>query len=84
MPTITYVQALNEALREEMKVDSRVYLIGEDIGHHSNCGLGAEINARVYEQAPDSLIQPARRLGAKHVPIPPQPSDIVEAVEAVF
>jgi pyruvate/2-oxoglutarate/acetoin dehydrogenase E1 component len=56
--------------------------------------LGAEIMARVYEQAPDSLIQPARRLGAKHVPIPvaeslenavlPQPSDIVAAVEAMF
>jgi pyruvate dehydrogenase E1 component beta subunit len=61
---------------------------------HSNCGLGAEIIARVYEQAPDALVFPARRLGAKHVPIPvaeslenavlPQPADIVRAVEAMF
>ena len=61
---------------------------------HSNCGLGAEIIARTYEQAPDTLIMPPRRLGAKHVPIPvaealetavlPQPVDIVNAVEAMF
>ena len=34
MTTITYTQALNDALREEMRVDSRVFLMGEDIGHH--------------------------------------------------
>jgi pyruvate/2-oxoglutarate/acetoin dehydrogenase E1 component len=61
---------------------------------HTNCGLGAEILARVNEQAPERLIMPARRLGAKHVPIPvaeplenvvlPQPDDIVRAVEAMF
>src|SRR5215212_5033959 len=34
MPNITYAQALNEALREEMRVDPRVFLMGEDIGHH--------------------------------------------------
>jgi pyruvate/2-oxoglutarate/acetoin dehydrogenase E1 component len=54
---------------------------------HASCGLGAEIIARVYEEAPDILISPARRLGAKHVPIPvaevmenavlPQVEDIV-------
>lgn len=61
---------------------------------HTNCGLGAEIIARVNEQAPDVLITPARRLGAKHVPIPvaesledavlPQVADIVNAVEAMM
>ena len=61
---------------------------------HSNCGLGAEIIARVYEQAPDVLTAPARRLGAKHVPIPvaeslenavlPQPADIVRVVEEML
>lgn len=60
---------------------------------HTNCGLGAEIIARLYEQAPDSLVTPAQRLGAKHVPIPvaetlenavlPQPADIVQAAEAM-
>jgi len=29
---ITYVQALNEALREELKRDERVFIMGEDIG----------------------------------------------------
>ncbi len=61
---------------------------------HSNCGLGAEIVARVYEDAPEFLLAPARRLGAKHVPIPvaenlensvlPQPADIVRTVEAML
>ena len=32
MRKLTYVEALNEALREEMKRDERVFLIGEDIG----------------------------------------------------
>ena len=32
MPDLTYADALNAALREEMARDERVYLIGEDIG----------------------------------------------------
>ncbi len=32
MAEITYLQAITEALREEMARDSRVYLIGEDVG----------------------------------------------------
>lgn len=32
MKELTYVEALNEALREEMMRDERVFLIGEDIG----------------------------------------------------
>ncbi len=61
---------------------------------HSNCGLGAEIITRMYEQAPDAFSVPPRRLGAKHVPIPvaeslenailPQVTDIVAAVEEMF
>jgi len=61
---------------------------------HSNCGVGAEIIARMYEQAPDALVVPARRLGAKHVPIPvaevlenfvlPQADDIVNTVASMF
>src|SRR3990172_9116215 len=34
MTVITYAQALNEALREEMRADPRVFVMGEDIGHH--------------------------------------------------
>lgn len=61
---------------------------------HSNCGVGAEIIARMYEQAQDALVVPARRLGAKHVPIPvaevlenfvlPQVDDIVTSVAGMI
>src|SRR5690554_2060127 len=34
MRELTYAQALNEALREEMAADPRVFLMGEDIGHY--------------------------------------------------
>jgi pyruvate dehydrogenase E1 component beta subunit len=61
---------------------------------HTHCGIGAEIITRVYEQSPNALVTPPRRLGAKHVPIPvaqalenfvlPQTADIVEAVEGMM
>ena len=80
-----------ETIIQSIKGTARLLVVHES---HSHCGLGAEIIARVYEQAPDALVTPARRLGAKHVPIPvaeplenvvlPQPSDIVRAVEAMF
>src|SRR5512136_1584808 len=34
MHEITYAQALNEALQEEMRRDARVFVMGEDIGPH--------------------------------------------------
>src|SRR5207237_727501 len=34
MPTLTYAQALNQALREELQADPNVFIMGEDIGHH--------------------------------------------------
>ncbi|HEX9114788.1 MAG TPA: alpha-ketoacid dehydrogenase subunit beta [Anaerolineae bacterium] len=37
---------------------------------YANDGIGAEIVARMYEQAPELLQTPARRLGAPPVPIP--------------
>lgn len=58
---------------KSVKDTGRLLVVHES---HANCGLGAEIVARVYEQAPDSLISPARRLGARHVPIP-----VAEAME---
>ena len=33
MPVVTYRQALNEALREEMNRDEDVFCLGEEIGH---------------------------------------------------
>jgi pyruvate/2-oxoglutarate/acetoin dehydrogenase E1 component len=80
-----------DTVLESIKGTGRLLVVHES---HSNCGLGAEIITRVYEQAPDTLIMPARRLGAKHLPIPvaeplenavlPQPDDILRAVEAMF
>jgi pyruvate dehydrogenase E1 component beta subunit len=80
-----------DTILDSVKGTGRLLVVHES---HSNCGLGAEIIARAYELAPERLIMPPRRLGAKHVPIPvaeslenavlPQPSDIVKAVEAMF
>ena len=80
-----------ETILQSIRGTGRLLVVHES---HSNCGLGAEIIARVGEQAPDRLTLPARRLGAKHVPIPvaeslenailPQTDDIVRAVEAMF
>lgn len=59
-----------------------------------NCGLGAEIITRIYENIPDALVTPARRLGGKHVPIPvaeplesavlPQVHEIINTVQAMM
>ena len=32
MPTLTYLQAISSALRDELRADERVLLMGEDIG----------------------------------------------------
>ncbi len=76
---------------ESVRGTARLLVVHEA---HTNCGIGAEIISRVYEQSPDSLVTPPRRLGARHVPIPvaqpleefvlPQTADIVEAVEAMI
>ena len=34
MRKTTFIQAINEAMRDEMRRDERVFLIGEDIGHY--------------------------------------------------
>jgi pyruvate dehydrogenase E1 component beta subunit len=80
-----------DTILESVRGTGRLLIVHES---HRNCGLGAEIIARVYEQAPERLIVAPRRLGAKHVPIPvaeslenavlPQPADIVATVEEMF
>lgn len=80
-----------DTIIESVKGTGRLLVVHEA---HSNCGLGAEIIARMYEQAPNALVVPARRLGAKHVPIPvaeslenavlPQTADIVKAVAGMM
>jgi pyruvate/2-oxoglutarate/acetoin dehydrogenase E1 component len=73
---------------QAVKDTGRLLVVHES---HEACGLGAEIIAQVYEKIPDVLVSPARRLGAKHVPIPvaesmedhvlPQVADIIRAVD---
>jgi pyruvate dehydrogenase E1 component beta subunit len=79
------------AIVDSVKSTGRLLVVHES---HANCGLGAEIVARIYEQAPNALMVPARRLGAKHVPIPvaeplenailPQVADIVKIVKEMI
>lgn len=37
MPEMTYSEAINTALREEMRRDSSVYILGEDVGAFGGC-----------------------------------------------
>jgi len=80
-----------DTILESVNKTRRLVVVDEA---HANCGIGAEIVARMYERSPQSLISPARRLGAKHVPIPvaeamenavlPQASDIVATVRQMI
>jgi pyruvate dehydrogenase E1 component beta subunit len=76
---------------ESLRATGRLLVVHEA---HTNCGIGAEIIARVYEQGAELLLAPPRRLGAKHVPIPvaevlenavlPQVADIVRVAEEML
>ncbi len=66
MREITYGQALNEALREEMKRDERVFVIGEDVGIYGGAygvtrGLYQEFGE---ERVRDTAISEAAIAGA--------------------
>jgi pyruvate/2-oxoglutarate/acetoin dehydrogenase E1 component len=37
MKTITYREAVREAIRDALKRDDRVFLMGEDVGHYGGC-----------------------------------------------
>lgn len=80
-----------ESIIDSVKGTGRLLVVHES---YANCGIGAEIITRMSEQAQDILITPARRLGARHIPIPvaeplenyvlPQISDIVRVVEEMM
>ncbi len=55
MPEITFLQALNDALREEMQADERVFLIGEDIGAY---GGAFKVTAGLLDSfGPDRVVE---------------------------
>ena len=37
MREITYAEAIREALRQEMKLDDKVFVFGEDVGAFGGC-----------------------------------------------
>lgn len=53
MREITYAQAINEALREEMRRDSRVFILGEDIGIHG--GIFSHTKGLLEEFGPERV-----------------------------
>lgn len=56
-----------ETVYESVAKTGRLLAVHES---QSNCGIGAEIVARIYEEAPQLLTAPARRLGMAPVSLP--------------
>ena len=57
MHTVSYLQALNEAMREEMERDERVFLMGEDVGWNmmgDTAGLLAQFGEERVRNTPIS------------------------------
>ncbi len=57
MPTLTYLQAISDGLREEMRADERVLVLGEDVGAFGGAfkvtdGLHAEFGADRVQDTP--------------------------------
>jgi Pyruvate/2-oxoglutarate dehydrogenase complex, dehydrogenase (E1) component, eukaryotic type, beta subunit len=65
MPVTTYLDAIREAMIEEMRRDPRVFLIGEDVGAYGG--------AFIAEKAFDYLDAPVKRIAALDVPTPYSP-----------
>ncbi|MEA2372605.1 MAG: hypothetical protein QOH12_2999 [Solirubrobacteraceae bacterium] len=66
MPEMTYLQAISDALREEMRCDERVFVMGEDIGTYGGAfkvteGLQAEFGA---DRVMDTPMAEAAIIGA--------------------
>ncbi|WP_067836746.1 alpha-ketoacid dehydrogenase subunit beta [Amphibacillus sediminis] len=47
MPVLSYIQAINAAMREEMERDEKVFILGEDVGKRGGVFLATE---GLYEQ----------------------------------
>jgi pyruvate/2-oxoglutarate/acetoin dehydrogenase E1 component len=83
---VMYREALNEALREELRRDESVFIIGG--------GIASDIASFVQAEAFDYLDAPIEIVAGKNAPIPfnvhlemasvPQENDIIEAVRKVL
>lgn len=80
-----------EPVLESFKKTNRAVVVEEG---WKSFGVGAEVSARIYEQAFDYVDAPIRRVAQKEVPLPynraleqfalPQPADVVAAVKEVL
>lgn len=79
MPDITYSEAINAALREEMRRDPKVYILGEDVGIFGGCfgvtkglfeefGAGRVIDTPISETAIIGTSVGAAAAGLRPVP----------------
>jgi len=61
----TYIQAVNEAMRDEMRRDESVFIIGEDVGRYG--GLFRVTRNLFDEFGPRRVLDtPIRRAGHTH------------------
>jgi len=80
-----------EPVIESFKKTNRAVIVEEG---WKSFGVGAEISARIYEQAFDYVDAPIKRVAQKEVPLPynrrleqsalPQPADVIAAVKEVL
>ncbi|UCD98841.1 MAG: alpha-ketoacid dehydrogenase subunit beta [Chloroflexota bacterium] len=80
-----------EPIINSFKKTNRAVIVEEGWGSY---GVGAEVSARIYEQAFDYVDAPIRRVAQKEVPLPynrileqmalPQVEDIIQAVKEVM
>ncbi len=66
MTDITYIEAIRQALWEEMERDERVFLIGEDIGHYG--GL-FRVTRKLMDEFGLTQEQVAERVGRSRVTV---------------
>jgi pyruvate dehydrogenase E1 component beta subunit len=64
MRTVTYLQAINEALHEEMTRDERVFIMGEDVGWNMLGATGGLRDTFGVERVRDTPIAEAGFVGA--------------------
>jgi pyruvate dehydrogenase E1 component beta subunit len=78
MRKTTYIQAINEAIKEEMRRDESVFLIGEDVGHYGGLfrvtrnlldefGESRVIDTPISEQGFTGMVVGAAMVGMKPI-----------------